>query len=353
MPDAAPTPTFTPDTDTIPAAACQLALGTFQLAAADVVEEGKPVPITMLARTGQPIQHWYWGKTVHDLSGMKLHKKTLPIDYCHLASEVLGYLDEFETETGDLVAKGALVPFRSDDRAAEVAHKAKAKVPYEASIDFAGDGLVVEYVSEGATVEVNGYQIEGPATVFRQWPLRGVAVCPHGADMNTSSSFAASEKVGVRVLTSSKETKQMAKTETTKQPAAAKGKKLNQDAPGEGAAEQPAATTPDNQAAAEAPVEAAEGATEQPTQQSADKAPGQRFIDAFGEQKGSVYFTKGLTFDQAEASFREQLAAENAELRQKLASAPSDRGADPVEFQEAAEKKTKGLSSFVRIAGKR
>jgi hypothetical protein len=35
---------------------------------------------------------------------------------------------------------------------------------------------------------VNGYQFEGPGIIVREWPLRGVAICPYGADANTESA---------------------------------------------------------------------------------------------------------------------------------------------------------------------
>jgi hypothetical protein len=51
-------------------------------------------PISMLARTAKPIEHWYFGKVVHDMAGMALAAPTLPIDYCHDPEEVLGFLDQ-------------------------------------------------------------------------------------------------------------------------------------------------------------------------------------------------------------------------------------------------------------------
>jgi hypothetical protein len=71
----------------------------------------------------------------------------------------------------------------------------KEGVPYQASINFGGDGIKIEQVQEGASVQVNGYTLAGPACVIREWPLRGVAICPYGADENTdASSFSNSNK---------------------------------------------------------------------------------------------------------------------------------------------------------------
>lgn len=167
----------------IPASACLLAVGDFEVG--DNGANAKTAPIKLVARSGKPIEHWFWGRIVHDLSGMVLLKKKVAIDYCHDDKEVIGYLNQFDISTGDLVTSGALVPWKYSDRATEIIHKGNNGVPYEASINFGGDGILVEEVQEGMSAPVNGYMFEGPGVIVRQWPLRGVAICPYGADQNT------------------------------------------------------------------------------------------------------------------------------------------------------------------------
>jgi hypothetical protein len=181
------------DYSAIPATACILAVGEFELG--DNGENAKSAPVRLVARSGKAIQHWFWGSVVHDLAGMSLHKPRIPIDYIHDMNQVIGYLNKFDKTSGDLVTSGALVPFKDSDRATEIIHKMKAGVPYEASINFGGDGIKFEEIAEGQTCEVNGARFEGPGVVIREWPLRGVAICPYGADMNTESrSLSASDK---------------------------------------------------------------------------------------------------------------------------------------------------------------
>jgi len=170
----------------VPLAACRLAGGEIALGANG--ETAKTAPIRLKARSGQPIEHWYWGRVVHDLAGMRLAKKRLPVDYAHNESEVLGYVNHFDSESGDLWAGGALTPWRDDDRASEVMFKMREGVQYEASIFFGGDGIKYEEVPEGAVAPVNGYQFAGPGVIIREWPLRGIAICPYGADQNTEAS---------------------------------------------------------------------------------------------------------------------------------------------------------------------
>ena len=169
----------------IPVGACRMACGEVEFG--DNGPNAKSAPIRLKARSGGSIDHWYWGKVVHDLTGMRLHKPRLTVDYAHNESEVLGYLNHFATESGDLIASGALTPWREDDRASEVMFKMREGVPYEASIFFGGDGMKVQEIAEGQVEQVNGRQFEGPGIIIREWPLRGVAICPYGADSNTES----------------------------------------------------------------------------------------------------------------------------------------------------------------------
>lgn len=172
--------------DSIPASACCLSLGEVEVG--DNGDKAKTAPVKLTARSGKAIDHPFWGAVVHDLAGMQLHKPRIPIDYVHDDAEVIGYLNRFDITSGDLVVTGALVPFKDSDRATEIIHKSKAGVPYEASINFGGEGIQVQELSIGEVAPVNGFMFEGPGIIIRKWPLRGVAICPYGADMNTSSN---------------------------------------------------------------------------------------------------------------------------------------------------------------------
>lgn len=174
------------DFSRIPAGACVLTVGEFELG--DNGAGAKSAPVRLVARSGKPIEHWFWGRIVHDLAGMHMSKPRIPIDYVHDSKEILGYLNRFDSSSGDLVTSGALVPFKESDRATEIMHKMREGVPYEASINFGGDGILLEDLPDGMIATVNGTQLTGPAVIVREWPLRGVAICPYGADANTESS---------------------------------------------------------------------------------------------------------------------------------------------------------------------
>lgn len=206
----------------VPKAACMLAGGQVEMGSNG--ENAKSAPIKLKARSGDSIEHWYWGKVIHDLAGMRVHKTRLTIDYAHNDDEVLGYLNHFDTAGGDLIASGALTPWREDDRASEVMFKMAQGVPYEASIFFGGDGIKIEEVGEGMMQTVNGRQFEGPGVIIREWPLRGVAICPYGADANTeTSALAQGETVAVQTVTPTEESKMSDEQQTVEAEAKAEG----------------------------------------------------------------------------------------------------------------------------------
>ena len=312
----------------VPAAALRMVVGAFELG--DNGEGAKSAPIRIKARSAQPVQHWFWGRVVHDMAGMRLHKDRLPIDYVHDPLEVIGHLNHFRADTDGLEVSGALVPYKDNDRASEIIHKARAGVPYEASIYFGGDGIKVEDVAEGQVTQVNGFQFAGPGIIIREWPLRGVAVCPYGADMNTRSELAQGESIHVTF------------TNLVAQATAGKETAMSEPKPAEAAppipATAPAVDAPKTEASAEAPkaVDAAQTPPAPPAEPGAvglsdARAECKKFLDAFGP-KGGEWFAAGKTFAEAQAFHAQDLRAENEALKARLAAL--DRGEKaPVAFQ--------------------
>lgn len=292
-------------------------------------------PVTITARTKEPVDHPWWGRFVHDMAGFRPSKPTLPIDYCHNDSEVLGFLDKFDIATGDLVVSGALTPFTADDRASEIIHKQSKKVPYEASVYFDSTAMVLESVPEGMAVQVNGYQFDGPGIVARQWMLRGVAICPYGQDANTSVAF--SDREGDEVTVTFTEGNNVP-PEPTEKP-----EEKKPDEPKTPAAEvkDPPAIPP----------------TDPPANPPTELSAGKKFLNAFGA-KGGVWFAEGKTFEEAQTQFtaelkadNERLTSENAELKTKLAASRGER--TPVSFQQdgdAASSKSPALGKLTAFA---
>lgn len=316
-----------------PETAFQLSVGRVQFAANGEASD-KEARITVLARSGDAIEHWYWGKLVHDMGGMRMAGDRVPFDWCHDAYEGgIGYAEKFDTTSGDLVITGTLVAFKDDDRASEIIHKGRRGVPYEASIYFdPRNGLRMEYVPEKMSANVNGRTIEGPCVIVREWLLRGVAICSYGADPNTSTEFArrSDQKVQVTLFTAEDT---MSKTE---QPA------------------KPAETTPtDTQLSADTPTPpAAPPASPPATPDAASQLRSElgNFVTKFGAENGAKWFTEGKSFAEAcelhIAAQNERLAAKDTEitaLKTKLAAVNTGEQ-DPVEFSSGEKKDQTGQS---------
>lgn len=312
--------------------------------------------IRLIARSGRPINHWYWGKIVHDLAGMRVLGDRVPLDYCHRRDEIVGYGDRFDTGTGDLEINGRIVQWRDDDRSAELIHKGRAGVPYQASIYFDPEnGLRLEEIPSDMAVDVNGQSVQGPALVVREWILRGVAVCPYGADPYTSSELADREggNVSVTIFTAEDEMpaapNQNANQETQTQP----GEK-----PGvpEEAGQQGATANEGQQQGqqAEADAQPDNGHT-QTVQFSAEEL--QKFVGKFGAENGAKWLSEGKTYAEAcelhaEAMTKDRDAAIAArdEERAKLAAMETGES-QPVETQPAAQGQEKTANEWTDKLG--
>ncbi|HEY4635660.1 MAG TPA: hypothetical protein VIG92_03785 [Rhodospirillales bacterium] len=333
----------------VPALACHLAGGEVTFAAA---KASGNVPIRMLARSAQPVEHWWWGRVVHDMSGMRA-KSSIPIDYEHF--EPIGFLDKFDATNKGLFVEGELVPTgEPGDITGRLLKLSAGGVPYEASINFGGDGIKTEWLGEDQVAEVNGFTFEGPGVIIREWPLRGVAVCPYGEDANTNSRFHRDPNQVFHLSS-----KEAAMSKPTPAPAT----KLSDT----GAVETPAApateTTPATPAAPaeKKPAEETPGPAPTPAADalSAVRAEIKRFRTAFGD-KGPVYFDDGLSFEDASARHVKELVEANTklsaqvkELAEKLSKATGQPAGEltAVGFDAADAPKRNGFASKIRFAG--
>ncbi len=328
----------------VPAAALQLVGGTVALAETDGDAATKTAAVKLLARSSKPIEHWYWGKVVHDFAGMTMHKQRLPLDYAHETGEVLGYVNHPNVTPDGLELTGVMTPFGDTDRASEVLFKMRQGVPYEASINFGGSGIRVQEIAENEVTKVNGEEFAGPGVVIRQWPLRGVAVCPYGADHNTStqSGFAADGEFAVEYVSAIPNTEEL---EMPKQPD-------NKEQP---VAVPPAAAP----VAGPAPVQLAE-----PPPAPAPAAPQPdlraefvRMVKEFGAETAAKVFAEGGSYEDARAAHTKALEAKVHELEQAKelngGTDPVKRGTDaasPADIDVLAAVNAKVASGMTRVA---
>jgi hypothetical protein len=315
----------------IPANACLMSVADVRFGSNG--DSAKSSPISLTARSGKPIEHWFWGNVVHDLSGVRMSKSRIAIDYCHDDKEIIGYLNHFDSSSGDLITSGALVPYKENDRASEILFKMKEGVPYQASINFGGDGIKVEEVPEGFSAQVNGYTLNGPACIIREWPLRGVAICPYGADENTdASSFSNSnktfsatvasvavpvEKPAIEEVTQMSDTAvevvaTVTVTEATEEVKTEEVKSVEEVKPVE---DMPAEVVPTVEAQS---VETVEEEVKKPMPVELSREEFSRIADRFGNDIAVRAMREGASFETALYWHVEAIEAKNAELQKQV-----------------------------------
>jgi len=125
--------------------------------------------------------HWFWGNVAFDLSGIKFAKKKTPVLEEHFTERRIGFADKQEI-TDKVTFEG---PFLSSAIAEQIRSDIQEGFPMEASLSIPPS--VIEYVGQGASVEVNGHTLKGPGAVFRQAIIDEVSMCVLGADSNTES----------------------------------------------------------------------------------------------------------------------------------------------------------------------
>jgi hypothetical protein len=250
-----------------PAAAFAFAASHVKFAAEEGTEQSKSKPFEMVVRSAEAIPHWYFGLIVHDFAGMKI-KPVVAIDYNHDSDELIGKASEFDTSSGDLVARGSVESIEVGDCADKVIKRSAAGIPYEASIYFDPYELTLENVPEGFVAEANGRTYEGPVVIAREWMLRRIAITPSGVDPNSEVRFSSSESATMFSL----------------------NWKVNNMETGKPADSTPTPATPATPAVP--PVDTVDPRT-------AFQLELKRYNDKFGAADGATYFAAGLTYEQA------------------------------------------------------
>lgn len=163
------------------------------VAFAEKVEEGKPFGLRIRANSGEPMSHWYFGKVVVDLSGVRWNRSDIPILLDHSPARIVGYTKTLGLEEGEgLVAEGVLSKKTEEGR--HVRELAEEGFPWQASVMLEIESI--EDVGDDVSVEVNGYSLEGPAVVLRKTRLREVTVTTLGADENTDAELFGERRKG-------------------------------------------------------------------------------------------------------------------------------------------------------------
>lgn len=161
--------------------------------------EGEKKPtLDMLAYSGGIIKdHWWWGDLAIDLEGMKFPKKKFPILEDHDTSKKIGFIKKMSIENNQLTVVDA--EFIDTPESLAFRNNSSQGFPYEASI-YARP-TKIQRLMEGEVATVNGYEMKGPGTIWRQSTFKESSVCTFGYDSNTkSAAFSESEDVCFEVV---------------------------------------------------------------------------------------------------------------------------------------------------------
>ena len=155
------------------------------------VKDGeKGVKVHLKARSRNAINHWYFGKVIHDFGSCNLPSK-LALDDSHGVE--IGYARPSITAWG-LELDGVVIPSENKDHESNrILYNLTNGIPQQASIDFSGD-YEIFVLNEGEKMMVNGAIVEGEAVVIQNWTLRACAICKCGADASTETEAIFSNK---------------------------------------------------------------------------------------------------------------------------------------------------------------
>jgi hypothetical protein len=171
------------ETVRIPRKACQLRQDIDE-AQLELGKGGEPRSFSMVALTGKPLAHWWFGTLGIDLSGVRM-KQRLPVLKDHDTEQRLGYTTSMRVDAGrGLIAEGKLMA-KSEAAQAVLADHAEG-FPWQASTYLQANRIQRLGLNEEA--ELNGRLVKGPATIFRESTLREVTFTALGVDDDTTAT---------------------------------------------------------------------------------------------------------------------------------------------------------------------
>lgn len=145
-------------------------------------KEGEPRKFSGVAYSGRALRHPFWGQVAFDVQSTKANP-SVPILIEHDRGQRAGFAELSFADGQITIDKGTLL---DNQYGQDVASDSDAGFPWQMSVHIEPGRL--EEVQAGATAEVNGQAITGPATVFRDGFIREVSFTPTGVDHQTSAA---------------------------------------------------------------------------------------------------------------------------------------------------------------------
>ena len=137
-----------------------------------------------VAYTGEPItNHPYWGTVAFDLSLIQVPDR-MPILLNHDGDSIVGFSDEHAVTPEGLVLGGVLS--RATRAGQQVTALSDEGFPWQMSVRIQPSRI--EELAVGATTQVNGRTLTGPAYIFRESSIVETSFTPTGWDSGTSAT---------------------------------------------------------------------------------------------------------------------------------------------------------------------
>ena len=162
----------------------QRTLTNYSVELASDAEGDKPAVVHIKAR-GKDCVYACPLREYEDFEGMNAPEViTLNID--HDTDKTIGKAYNFALTEYGLECDAEIYPSLHPE-APRVIEMLKHGLPLQASITFTtNEQDDIDLVEEGQKASVNGFEVDGPAFIYRRWNLRSLAICIHGADNSTT-----------------------------------------------------------------------------------------------------------------------------------------------------------------------
>ena len=130
--------------------------------------------------------HWWWDDLAIDLEGVSFVADKFPILENHDTNKKVAFTGKLIVDDRGISADPATTVFMENESANEFISNSTKGFPYQSSIYV--QPTVIERIEKDAEVEVNGFMLKGPGTVFRKCEFKEMSVCVFGWDSNTNAT---------------------------------------------------------------------------------------------------------------------------------------------------------------------
>jgi len=150
-------------------------------------DESESVKLDMVGYTGGVIKdHWWWDDLAIDLDGVGFSAEKFPILENHDTDRKIAFTGKPVVDENGISADPNTTVFLDNNLSTEFISNSKKGFPYQSSIYV--QPTSIERIEKDAEVEVNGFTLKGPGTVFRKCEFKEMSVCVFGWDSNTNAT---------------------------------------------------------------------------------------------------------------------------------------------------------------------